>query len=446
MSEANAERLSAPTIILRKRDGFSLREEELRWFIDAYVSGALPDYQASALLMAIFFRGMDKRETVALTRTMLESGERADLSAIAGLKVDKHSTGGVGDKISLILAPLVAACGVPVPMMSGRGLGHTGGTLDKLEAIPGFRTSLTLPAFAEQVGRLGCAFIGQSERMVPADRRLYALRDVTATVESIPLITASILSKKVAEGIDGLVLDVKVGSGAFMKTEADARLLAESLIRVGEGLGLRVRAILTRMEAPLGYAIGNALEVLESLDVLEGQGPEDVRQCTEVLAEAMLCLGLPDATQETARAAVKRALSDGSAHRRFLEVVEAQGGNLGPLGRDPFAWPQSLAPNLHVHTVLAPEAGYIATQDAYALGECARALGAGRQTADASVDPYAGLLLHAKHGAQVERGAPLLTLISNDPTALKAAATTSLNAHAFSATAPEQPPLIIDQL
>ncbi len=431
---------------MRKRDGVALRDDELRWFIDAYVSGEVPDYQASALLMAIFFRGMDKRETVALTRTMLESGERADLRAIPGLKVDKHSTGGVGDKISLILAPLVAACGVPVPMMSGRGLGHTGGTLDKLEAIPGFRTTLSLQAFADQVGRIGCAFIGQSEHMVPADRRLYALRDVTATVESIPLITASILSKKVAEGIDGLVLDVKVGSGAFMKTEADARLLAESLIRVGEGLGLRVRAILTRMEAPLGYAIGNALEVLESLDVLEARGPEDVLHCTEALAEAMLCLGLPQATEDTARAALRRALADGSAHARFLEVVEAQGGELAPLGRDPFAWRHTLAPKLQVRTVHTAESGYLATQDAYALGECARALGAGRQTAAASVDPYAGILLHAKPGARLARGAPLLTLFSHDPAACEAAAITAQNAHTFSATAPADAPLILERL
>src|SRR4249919_2498904 len=303
--------MRAVDVIMKKRDGGALAREEIRFFVNGVTAGSLPDYQASALLMAIVIRGMTAQETAWLTDAMVHSGIRVDLSDLPGVKVDKHSTGGVGDKTSLILAPIAAACGVPVPMMSGRGLGHTGGTLDKLESIPGFRTSLSLEEMRSAMERVGCAMIGQTSQIAPADKKLYALRDVTGTVESIALISASIMSKKIAEGIDALVLDVKTGSGAFMKTEADSRRLAESLVSIGNASGVRTEAIITRMDAPLGRAVGNALEVIECLDVLKGRGPADLIDVTVELTARMLVVGGAADDLADGKRRVRSALSSG---------------------------------------------------------------------------------------------------------------------------------------
>src|SRR3954466_10170854 len=322
-----AQRMRAVDIIVAKRDGRTLARDQIRFFVSGITEGTLPDYQASALLMAILLRGMTAEETAWLTDAMVHSGVRVDLREIPGLKVDKHSTGGVGDKTSLILAPLAAACGVPVPMMSGRGLGHTGGTLDKLEAIPGFRVNLSLEEMKRALSTVGCAMIGQTAQIAPADKKLYALRDVTGTVESIPLISASIMSKKIAEGIDALVLDVKTGSGAFMKTEADSRRLAESLVAIGNASGVRTEAIITAMDSPLGHAVGNALEVIECIEVLKGEGPQDLVDVSVELAARMLVLGkvAPDAA--AAAQQVRRAIASGAGLERFRRIIEVQGGD-----------------------------------------------------------------------------------------------------------------------
>jgi pyrimidine-nucleoside phosphorylase len=319
--------MRAVDIIISKRDGRTLAREEIRFFVNGVTAGTLPDYQASALLMAILLRGMTPEETAWLTDAMVHSGIRVDLGDIPGVKVDKHSTGGVGDKTSLVLAPLAAACGVPVPMMSGRGLGHTGGTLDKLEAIPGFRVNLSLEEMKGALARVGCAMIGQTAQIAPADKKLYALRDVTGTVESIPLISASIMSKKIAEGIDALVLDVKTGSGAFMKTEADSRRLAESLVSIGNASGVTTEAIITAMDAPLGRAVGNALEVIECLDVLKGGGPPDLLEVSVALAARMLVLGQVAGDFAAAEAQVRRAIQSGAGLERFRQIIESQGGD-----------------------------------------------------------------------------------------------------------------------
>src|SRR3954454_16234744 len=319
--------MRAVDIILSNRDGRSLTRDEIRFFVDGVTAGSLPDYQASALLMAIVLRGMTPDETAWLTDAMVHSGVRVDLAEIPGLKVDKHSTGGVGDKTSLILAPLAAACGVPVPMMSGRALGHTGGTLDKLESIPGFRVNLSLDEMKAALARVGCAMIGQTAQIAPADKKLYALRDVTGTVESIPLISASIMSKKIAEGIDALVLDVKTGSGAFMKTEADSRRLAESLVSIGNASGVRTEAIITAMDAPLGRAVGNALEVIECLEVLKGRGPQDLIDVSVELTLRMLVLGGIAATRADGERQVRQAIASGAGLERFRQIIEAQGGD-----------------------------------------------------------------------------------------------------------------------
>ena len=319
--------MRAYDIIRKKRDGVALSDEEIRAFLAGYTDGSIPDYQAAALAMAVFFRGLDPRELATWTDAMLHSGDVIDLSDLPGRKVDKHSTGGVGDKVSLCLAPIVAACGVKVPMVSGRGLGHTGGTLDKLEAIPGFTVDLPLARFREIVADVGLCLIGQTERLAPADRKLYALRDVTATVESIPLIASSILSKKLAEGIDALVLDVKVGRGAFMKTEDDARILARTMVDIGTRVGKQVVALLTDMSQPLGLAVGNALEVVEALEVLRGGGPADLVEITLALAAEMLVLGGVADDLDAGRARALEAIADGSALERMRRLVAAQGGD-----------------------------------------------------------------------------------------------------------------------
>jgi len=397
-------------LIAKKRNGEALSKEQIERMVRELGEGTLADYQMSAFLMAVFFRGMTDDETVALTHAMLHSGDVIDLSDVPGVKVDKHSTGGVGDKVSICLAPLVAACGVPVPMVSGRGLGHTGGTLDKLEAIPGFTVSLDIPTFHRIVRDVGCCMIGQTARIAPADKKIYALRDVTATVESIPLIVASILSKKLAEGIDALVLDVKVGRGAFMKTESDARALAEALVRVGTAAGKRVSALLTDMSAPLGRMVGNANETREAIDVLHGCGPDDLVGCTLALGSEMLRLGGVAKTDAEARATLRAAIASGAAVRTMERMVEAQGG-------DPrvVAEPDRLAIAGAVTEIYAPASGYVARVDALSIGLAAVALGAGRTRADQAVDPAVGIELMAARGARVSRGDVLAKVFARTP-------------------------------
>ncbi|MCU1386137.1 MAG: pdp [Acidobacteria bacterium] len=408
--------MRAVDIILSKRDGRALSRDEIRFFVDGVTAGTLPDYQASALLMAILLRGMTAGETAWLTDAMVHSGVRVDLRDIPGVKVDKHSTGGVGDKTSLILAPLAAACGVPVPMMSGRGLGHTGGTLDKLEAIPGFRVDLTLEEMKAALADIGCAMIGQTAQIAPADKKLYALRDVTGTVESIPLISASIMSKKIAEGIDALVLDVKTGSGAFMKTEADSRRLAESLVAIGNASGVRTEAIITAMDAPLGHAVGNALEVIECIEVLKGGGPADLIAVSVELTARMLVLGGKAPDLAAAAAQVQRAIASGAGLERFRRIVEVQGGD--PRVVDDYRRLPHVADR---HLVSAARGGYVTGVDASLVGRASVALGAGRDRVEDAVDPAVGIMVIAKPGEAVREGAPVLELHYRDRARLDAA-------------------------
>ena len=392
-------------VIKAKRDGRVLAPADLRALVDAYVAGEVPDYQMAAFCMAVFFRGMTALETSALTQAMLRSGEVLDLSDLPGVKVDKHSTGGVGDKVSLALAPIAAACGVVVPMISGRGLGHTGGTLDKLESIPGFQVRLPVERFREILASTGACLIGQTDRLAPADRRLYALRDVTATVESIPLIASSIMSKKLAEGIDALVLDVKVGSGAFMKRLEDAEALARALIGIGQGMGKRVVALLTGMDEPLGCAVGNALEVKEAVELLHDEGPKDLREVTFALCAEMVLLAGRAANLEEARALVRAVVGDGRAFLKLCQIVEAQGG-------DPDALADlSLLPAAEgTLEVAAGASGTVQAIDAEAIGVAAVALGAGRARVEDAVDPAVGLIIRKKVGERVEAGEPLATV------------------------------------
>ena len=398
--------MSAVEIIRKKRDGHSLSPEEIRDFVHAAAMGTWPDYQLSALLMAICIRGMTPEETAILTREMADSGTVFDLSAIPGIKVDKHSTGGVGDKVSLVLAPLVAACGAVVPMMSGRGLGHTGGTLDKLESIPGFRVNLSEAEFKSTLAKLGVAMIGQTAEVAPADMKLYALRDVTGTVESIPLITASILSKKLAEGISGLVMDVKCGRGAFMKTLPQARELAQSIARVGKLNGLNVRAIITGMDAPLGRAVGNSLEVIESIEILRGRGPADLRELCLVFAAEMLELaGKPDGFRQASE-----ALDGGAALDKFRQMIASQGGDPAVVD-DPSKLPRAESQTL----LFAGQSGFVTEMDAEAVGLAGLELGAGRRRAEDRVDPAVGILVLKKPGEAVRAGETIFEIHHNGP-------------------------------
>jgi pyrimidine-nucleoside phosphorylase len=392
-------------LIAHKRDGRPLGAAQIERLIHAFGSGELADYQMSAWLMAVLFRGMDDAETVALTRAMLRSGDMLDLGDVPGVKVDKHSSGGVGDKVSIALAPLVASCGVPVPMVSGRGLGHTGGTLDKLEAIPGFSVSLDVDTFRRLVRDIGTAIIGQTDRIVPVDKRIYALRDVTATVESIPLIVASILSKKLAEGIDALVLDVKVGRGAFMKNEAQARALAEALVRVGTAAGKKVVGLLTDMDAPLGRTVGNAIETREAIELLHGNGPADLVECTCALGSEMLRLGGVAASDAEAREMLRTAIASGRALEVMARMVAAQGGDASVVEK-----PRRLAVAPVAVEIEAPRSGFVTAIDAREIGLAGVAMGAGRTRADQAVDPAVGIELAVTRGQRVERGASLATL------------------------------------
>ena len=401
-------------IIHKKRDRVALTAEEIRFFIQGYSRGEIPDYQAAALLMAVYLNGMTEEEMLAFTHEMLASGEVLEWPDLPGHKVDKHSTGGVGDKTSLILAPIVAAAGVYVPMISGRGLGHTGGTLDKLESIPGFNVRLTTDEFRKVLGSTHLAFAGQTGEIAPADKKLYALRDVTATVESIPLIASSILSKKLAEGIDALVLDVKVGSGAFMKSNADAQALARTLVQIGKGAGKRVVALITDMNQPLGTHVGNTLEVIESVGVLTGEVKGDLAELSFELAAQMLVLGEVAGDLPGARRKVQEIVDRGAAFRKFQEVVAAQGGD-----------PQALEEHTRMptarrtETITSGRRGFVQSIDAGEVGVAAMMLGAGRTEVDAAIDHGAGVVLHHKVGDKVEEGAHLATLYFND--ALKSA-------------------------
>jgi pyrimidine-nucleoside phosphorylase/thymidine phosphorylase len=399
----------AVDIIQKKRDGEELGREEVAFFVDGYTHGSIPDYQASAFAMAVFFRGMTPAETVALTESMMRTGEILDLSDLPGPRVDKHSTGGVGDKTSLILAPLAAAAGAYVPMISGRGLGHTGGTLDKLESIPGFRVGLSLREFRETLRRCGLGLIGQTPEIAPADRKLYALRDVTGTVESLPLIAASIMSKKMAEGIDALVLDVKTGDGAFMKSFADAKALAEAMVQIGRGMGKKVSALITDMEQPLGRTVGNALEVRESVETLQGHGPKDLESLSLELAAWMLHLGGITPGLEAARGRVRDVLASGAGLRKLQEVIGLQGGDPRVVD-DPSRLPQAR----ETIELRAEAEGRVAGIACRAVGQAAMLLGAGRETVDSRIDPAVGVVLHKKVGDPVREGESLMTLHVNE--------------------------------
>lgn len=395
-------------IIARKRDGKRLSVEEIQFFISAYMRDEITDYQMTALLMASYLRGMDNTETSALTKAYIDSGTRVDLSDIPGVKVDKHSTGGVGDKVSVILAPLVASLGIPVPMISGRGLGHSGGTLDKLESIPGFKTSLSVSEFRKLLKKHNLALIGQTKDIVPADKRIYALRDVTATVDCVPLISASIMSKKIAEGIDALVLDVKYGNGAFMKEPGQAQELAESLIKIGNEFGKKVVAILSSMEQPLGYKIGNWLEILECLDCFAGNGPADLMEVTYELCSHMLILGGVAKTKKEAQEKCRRAIESGQAFQKFLEIARAQGADTACLEK-----PEKYPPAKSKSVLKAHRSGYITRLDTFEIGMVSVQLGAGRLRSKDGIDPCAGIVMFKKLGEKVAAGEDLLEIHTN---------------------------------
>ncbi len=424
-------------IIARKRDGHALSREEIGAFVRGATDGSWADYQLSALLMAIYLRGMTPAETALYTEAMMNSGVVADLSTLKQPKADKHSTGGVGDKVSLHLAPMIAACGVAVAMVSGRGLGHTGGTLDKLESIPGFRVNLSMAEYRAELEQIGLSLIGQTAELAPADKKLYALRDVTATVECIPLICGSILAKKLAEGIDVLVLDVKFGRGAFMKDKAKARELAQALVSVATAMGKPTRAVLTAMEQPLGRSVGNALEVIESIECLKGRGPEDTMEVTYALGEQMLLLARVAATKAEAREQLERSISSGAALEKFRAMITAQGGDARVVD-DPSRLPQAKfkAP------LAAPRAGFVQEVDAMGVALAALRLGAGRAKAEDKVDHAVGFSGLVKIGERVEAGAPLCVIHANDEAALAAARTMMTTAIAVGDAAGVTPQLI----
>ena len=427
-------------VIARKRDGQALSREDIVVFVQGVTAGTIPDYQASALLMAIVVRGMSDDETGWLTEAMVASGDRVDLSSIPGRKVGKHSTGGVGDKVSIVLAPLAAACGVTVPKMSGRGLGHTGGTLDKLESIPGFRVDIPIDEFTRILGEIGTAIIGQTPTLAPADKKLYALRDVTATVESVPLISASVMSKKLAEGSDALVLDVKCGHGAFMKTPAAARDLARSLVAIGTRAGVRTEAFITAMEAPLGRAVGNALEIMECIELLKGQGPEDLTELIVALATRILVLsGRYD--EAAAADAARQALSSGAALERFRAMIERQGGD-GRVVEDYGRLPPA---NLRFE-VPATQSGYVASLQADLVGRASMALGAGRQRVEDRIDHGAGVLIVRRPGEAVRAGEPVLELLYNDDAGLAQAQALAAAAVIVTDAPPEIGSLVLDTI
>ena len=400
-------------IIQKKRDGGVLTPDEIRFFVTGVTNFSLPDYQAAALLMAIFLRGMTDAETAVLSDAMVQSGSRVDLSDIPGVKVDKHSTGGVGDKTSLIIAPLVAACGGVVPMMSGRGLGHTGGTLDKLESIPGFRTNLSIAEMRASLTAIGCAMIGQTAQIAPADKKLYALRDVTGTIESIPLISASIMSKKIAEGIDALVLDVKTGRGAFMKTPEGGRVLAEALVTIGKAAGVNTQAVITAMNWPIGVAVGNANEVIECIELLKGNGRRDLLENSLELSQRMLVVARVAKDRTEAAAMCRKALESGAALERFRAIIERQGGDPRVI-EDYSLMPH--APGEHI--IKAEAAGFVTELDAGLIGRASVVLGAGRDTVEDEIDPGVGVMVSATVGEAVDVGDPVLRILYREASRL----------------------------
>ena len=425
-------------IILKKRANLPLTDKEIRFVIDGYVKGEIPDYQVSALLMTIVFNGMNARELGTLTLAMAQSGNMVDLSNIDGITVDKHSTGGVGDKTTLIIAPLVAACGGKVAKISGRGLGHTGGTIDKMESIPNLKVSLEKDAFINQVNQIGLAVIGQSEGLAPADKKLYALRDVTGTVDSIPLIASSVMSKKLASGAQAILLDVKVGSGAFMKNIEDARELAKAMVDIGKKNGRSVKAILTDMDRPLGHAIGNALEIREVIDTLKGHGPEDLTHECIIMAAHMLVLS-HICDYETALSRVQEALDSGAALERLRMMIDAQDGDSRVIDDESL-----LAIGKFTYDVTAPQDGYITHMNTEQCGIASVMLGAGRTVKDGPIDYSAGILMHKKTGDSVTVGECIATLYASDESLLSNAAKTYLEAITFGETAPIMADTILD--
>lgn len=426
-------------LIQKKKNGETLTKEEIDFMITDYVAGKIPNYQMSAMLMAIYFNGMEDEELAAFTLAMRDSGDLVDLSPIEGIKVDKHSTGGVGDKTTLIVGPIVAACGVPVAKMSGRGLGFTGGTLDKLESISGFRIDLSAEEFFETVKKTGISVIGQTGNLAPADKLLYALRDVTATVDSIPLIAASVMSKKLAAGSDKIVLDVTTGSGAFMKNTRDAKKLAKHMVAIGNHAGKETVAILTGMEEPLGFAIGNNMEVKEAIEVLKGDGPEDVKEVSVALAGMMLSLGLENVSHSQGKRMAKKALSSGQAFEKFKEMVQAQGGDIRYVEH-----PEFFERDAFEGEVLAAEDGFLSGMDTEKIGVAAGLLGAGRETKDSVIDMSAGIYLEKKIGDTVKKGEPIAICYAGTKEKLNRGMAMFESSIRYSKEAPRIPKLIVD--
>lgn len=414
-------------IIKEKRDGKELSKEEIDYFVKEYTAGNIPDYQAAALLMAIYFRKMSYEETLNLTLAMADSGDRLDLSAISGVKADKHSTGGVGDKTSLVLAPMVAALGVKMAKMSGRGLGHTGGTIDKLESFPGFQTSLSEQQFISNVNNVGMAITGQTGNLAPADKKLYALRDVTATVDNISLIASSIMSKKIAAGADAIVLDVKTGSGAFMKTEDDARELAKEMVRIGTGAKRKTAAVISQMDEPLGFAVGNALEVIEAVQTLKGKGPKDLSELCIALGSHMLVLANAANNLDEAAKKLKNTITEGTAYEKFIEFVTVQGGK-----REDVENVERLISVDIIKEIPAPCSGYIEHIQSDEVGIAAMLLGGGRETKESKIDLSVGIVLKKKVGDYVKAGEPLAVMYANDPVRFDAAKKRLLSAYRYS--------------
>jgi len=433
--------MTAYELISKKRDGFELSDAEISFLVKGFTQGSLPDYQMSAFMMAVYFQGMNDRETLALTHSMLESGDTVDLSDIAGIKVDKHSTGGVGDKVSIILAPIVAAAGVPVPMISGRGLGHTGGTLDKLESIPGFKVEYSIDEYKDKIKKIGVCMIGQTPRLAPADKKMYALRDVTATIPAIPLITGSIMSKKLAEGIDALVLDVKTGRGAFMQDYEKAVELAKKLIAVGEKSGKSTIAYITGMHEPLGNKIGNWLEIEECIDALNGKGPPDLMEVTFQLSGTMIFLGGKAKSIEEGIKQSKKIIDSGKAWNKFIEIVREQNGDVEHIK----------SAKLHTQTecsgiIRADRAGFIQKMDAREIGLISVSLGAGRQKSDDVIDPDAGIILHKKTGDAVEKDEIIISIITKKKNLVESAKNRLRQAVRIGAESVKSDPLIFEKL